>query len=126
MVAHKVGALAVTNEAGEVVGIMSERDYTAKVGSLDKPQKNITVGEICTYGRANLITVTLDNPIDKCMRKMLNSNVRHLLIREKKTEKIVGLISVKDIVKCALAKHDRVVEKLTEMVVISEAMQKDV
>ncbi len=70
-----------------------------------------------------MISVTLDNPIDNCMRKMLRSNVRHLLIREKETGKIVGMISVKDIVKCALEKHDAVVQKLTGMVVLSENMK---
>ena len=60
------------------------------------------------------------------MRKMLERNIRHLLIREKETGKMVGMISVKDIVKCTLAKHDAVVNKLTEMVVISNIINKDV
>lgn len=71
------------------------------------------------------ISVTLDNPIDNCMRKMLDCNVRHLLIREKATGVMVGMISVKDIVKCALAKQDAMIGRLTEMVVTSEAMRKD-
>jgi predicted transcriptional regulator len=57
------------------------------------------------------------------MRKMLNSNSRHLLIREKDTGKMVGLISIKDIVKCSLEKHDAIVSALTEMVVMKETMK---
>ena len=83
MVAGKIGALAVSNAEGEVVGIISERDYLGKVSFMDKNPSDVKVAEICTYGAANLISVTLDNPIDKCMRKMLDRNVRHLLIREK-------------------------------------------
>jgi signal-transduction protein with cAMP-binding, CBS, and nucleotidyltransferase domain len=60
------------------------------------------------------------------MRKMLDRNVRHLLIREKETGKMVGMISVKDIVKCTLQKHDAVVNKLTEMVVVSNIINKHV
>lgn len=125
MSAHNIGALAVSNDAGDVVGVVSERDFLNKVGVLEKSSKNISVGSVCTYGKANLVSVTLDNPIDKCMKKMVNSNVRHLLIREKDTGKMVGMISVKDIVKCAIAKHEAVVEKLTGLVVNSESMRWD-
>lgn len=77
-------------------------------------------------GRTNLVSVTLDNPIDACMRKMINSNVRHLLVREKESSKFVGMISVKDIVKCAIVKHDAVVQQLTGFIVNSEQMKRDI
>ena len=128
MVAYKIGALAVTkgdSEDNEVIGIISERDYLCKVGHMGRTSKTTFIREIATMGRSNLISVTLDNPIDKCMRKLLASNVRHLLIREKNTGKYVGMISIKDVVKCAVEKHDAVVNKLTGMVVISEAMKND-
>jgi signal-transduction protein with cAMP-binding, CBS, and nucleotidyltransferase domain len=126
MVANKIGALAVTNDQGNVIGVISERDYLCKIGFLGKTSKSTKVSEICTHGEANLVSVTLDNPIDACMAKMLNRNVRHLLIREKGSGNMVGMISVKDIVKCAIAKQDAVVDRLTEMVVMSEVMRKDV
>ena len=96
-----------------------------KIAYLGKTSKTTKISEICTNGQANLVSVSLDNPIDACMRKMINCNVRHLLVREKGTGAMVGMISVKDIVKCALDKHEAVVNKLTEMVVISEAMRND-
>lgn len=129
MTANKIGAMAVCegdNENGEIVGVISERDYMSKIGVLGKTSKGTKVHEVCTRGRANLVSVTLDNPIDACMRKLLRSNVRHLLVREKDTGKFVGMISIKDIVKCAVAKHDAIVNKLTGMVVLSEAMKKDI
>ena len=92
---------------------------------MGRTSKTTFIREIATMGKANLISVTLDNPIDKCMRKLLASNVRHLLIREKSTGSYVGMISIKDVVKCTLEKHDAVVNKLTGMVVFSEAMKKD-
>jgi predicted transcriptional regulator len=121
MVAGKIGALAVSNAEGEVVGIISERDYLGKVSFMDKNPSDVKVAEICTYGAANLISVTLDNPIDKCMRKMLDRNVRHLLIREKESGRMVGMISVKDIVKCALAKQDAIIGRLSSMVVTADS-----
>jgi len=47
-------------------------------------------------------------------------------VREKDTGKFVGMISVKDIVKCAIAKHDAVVQQLTGFIVNSEQMRRDV
>ena len=93
MVANTIGALAVSNAKGEVVGIVSERDYLNKVSFMNKEAKNTKVSEVCTYGAVNLISVTLDNPIDKCMRKMLDRNVRHLLIREKETGQLSPSLS---------------------------------
>ena len=85
MVGNKIGALAVSNAQGDVVGIISERDYIGKVLFTDKNAEGTKVSEVCTYGAVNLVSVTLDNPIDRCMRKMLDRNVRHLLVREKET-----------------------------------------
>jgi CBS domain-containing protein len=73
MSANSIGALAVTSNNGDVVGVVSERDYLNKVGCLVKDPANITVGEVATMGKSNLVSVTLDNPIDKCMRKMIDS-----------------------------------------------------
>ena len=70
---------------GDVVGIISERDYLGKVSFMNKKAEDTKISEVCTYGAVNLVSVTLDNPIDQCMRKMLDRNVRHLLIREKET-----------------------------------------
>ena len=123
MVSHKIGALAVAKgngDDGEVIGIISERDYLNKVSFLKKNTAEIKVGEVCTYGKDNLISVTLDNPIDKCMEKLLARDCRHLLVRVKETSKIVGLISIKDVVKCALAKHNAVINRMTEFVVMAE------
>lgn len=126
MSANNIGALGVTKAGGgEVIGIISERDYLNKIGVLGRTSKDTKVSQICTHGRSNLISVTMDNPIDKCMKKMVNSNVRHLFVREKESGKFVGLISVKDIVKCAIAKHDAVVEKLYSHVQSSLSMKLD-
>jgi signal-transduction protein with cAMP-binding, CBS, and nucleotidyltransferase domain len=124
MVAHDIGALAVFDDKAEVCGVISERDII-KIAHLDKSSRETKISEICTYGKANLVSVTLDNPIDNCMRKMLDNNVRHLLVRERDTGSMVGMISVKDIVKCATAKQDAMIGKLTEMVVTNTAMLKD-
>lgn len=123
MVVNKIGCLAVTageSDTGPIIGVISERDYIGKVALLNKDPKTTLVSSVCTHGEANLVSVTLDNPVDACMKKMLDRDIRHLLIREKLTGKFVGLLSIKDLVKCVVAKHDAVVNRLENIVLTSE------
>jgi len=60
--------------------------------------------------------------------QLIASNVRHLFVRENgakhhETNKFVGMISVKDVVKCSIDKHNAVVNRLTGYVVNSEQMR---
>ena len=83
---------------------------------MGKDPKTTTVGEICVSGVENLVTVTRGNPIDRCMEKMLARGTRHLLVRRKEDDVIVGMISVKDIVKCAHMKHKAQLNRLEDIV----------
>jgi signal-transduction protein with cAMP-binding, CBS, and nucleotidyltransferase domain len=121
MVAHDIGALAVTSDTdGTVLGVVSERDYLNKVAFLDKSPGDTKVAEVATMGVANLVSVTRGNPIDKCMEKMLAREIRHLMVREKETSEIVGMISIKDIVKCAHLKHKAQLDRLEDIIVNQE------
>jgi hypothetical protein len=79
---------------------------------------------------SNVSSSMLINYSNYCLIILLllsnNSKVRHLLVREKATGHMVGLISVKDIVKCTISKHDAVVNRLTGFVVNSESMRRDI
>mmetsp|Transcript_21526 Transcript_21526/g.42962 ORF Transcript_21526/g.42962 Transcript_21526/m.42962 type:complete len:208 (-) Transcript_21526:84-707(-) len=128
MVANKIGALAVTDGEDKVVGIVSERDYLSKVAFLGKTSDTTTVKEICTHGISNLVTVTAGNPIDRCMEKMLGRDVRHLLIRDKKyggpDTNIIGIISIKDIVKCSHEKTKAQMNRLEDLVLVHDITSK--
>ena len=115
MSAHRVGALAVTssNDSDKIIGIVSERDYLSKVALLGKQSRTTMVSEICTQGDSNLICVRATDSVDECMRKVLASDVRHLLVRDSQ-DKIVSLFSIKDLCKCVVAKHNEVVQRLTD------------
>jgi CBS domain-containing protein len=111
MAAHRIGALAVTSaDTKKVIGIVSERDYLSKVALLGRSSKTTLVAEIATMG-ANLVTVTDDEPVDDCMKKLLARDCRHLLVKDSKGD-ITGLFSIKDLCKCVVAKHTEVVERL--------------
>tara|TARA_B100000475_G_scaffold140320_1_gene103197 strand:- start:130 stop:561 length:432 start_codon:yes stop_codon:yes gene_type:complete len=90
----RIGVAVIINESKNVIGIISERDiirglskYGEKV--LDMPSKALMT--------KNVITSGLDSDIDELMREMTNSRIRHMPIVE--DEKLVGLISIGDVVK---------------------------
>lgn len=77
MAANRIGALAVTSAAdpSRIIGVVSERDYLTKVALLGKASKTTPIIQICTHGDANLVTVSEDETVDECMRKVLK--VKH-------------------------------------------------
>ena len=93
MDAKNVGALLVTR-AGEPVGIISERDYTRKVFLRGKHSRETRVSEIMS---SNLTVTGPEEPVEKCLRMMTERHIRHLPVLE--NEKLVGLISIGDLVK---------------------------
>lgn len=93
MAEKDVGALVVV-ESGEVVGIMSERDYARKVilkgkSSMDTPVKNIMTTRV--------FYVAPEQTIEDCMALMTDKRVRHLPVIA--DGQLVGLVSIGDVIK---------------------------
>lgn len=78
MAANRIGALAVVSASDhtKIIGVVSERDYLTKVALLGKASKTTPVIQICTHGDANLVTVSEDETVDECMRKVLRHFIR--------------------------------------------------
>lgn len=93
MAEKDIGALVVV-ESGEVVGIISERDYARKVilkgkSSMDTPVKNIMTTRV--------FYVAPEQTIEECMALMTDKRVRHLPVIV--DGKLVGLVSIGDVIK---------------------------
>ncbi|MEY2480259.1 MAG: hypothetical protein QOI04_1186 [Verrucomicrobiota bacterium] len=94
MMADKnVGALLVM-KGQKLHGIVSERDYTRKVMLRGKKSRDTKVSEIMT---GDLTVVPPNEPVEKCLRFMTDKRVRHLPVVD--GEKVVGVISIGDLVK---------------------------
>ena len=110
MADKNVGALPVV-ENGQLVGMLSERDYTRKVALKGKSSKDTPVREIMTQGA---VTVTEADTIRECMRVMTDSHIRHLPVMEGK--KIVGLVSLGDLVKWTISAQQAAIEALQQYI----------
>jgi len=92
MVDHNVGSLLVT-DGGEVVGIVTERDYLRRV-TLQGRTEEAPVSEIMS---SPLVVATRETTIDECMALMTDRRIRHVPVVQDGT--VVGLVSIGDLVK---------------------------
>ncbi len=93
----------VVLEQERLIGIVSERDCALKVLFRNQKASETTVGDIMTR---DVFTVTGEETIDDCMRKMTSKNIRHLPVCI--DGKVVGMVSVGDVVKeviCQQTEH---------------------
>jgi CBS domain-containing protein len=94
MMAEKnVGALLVMQDE-KIVGIASERDFVRKVDLQNRSSRGTIMSEIMT---TNVISIQASEPLEECMEKMIERNIRHLPVYD--GEQLLGLISVRDVLK---------------------------
>jgi CBS domain-containing protein len=111
MMAKKgVGALLVMEEEN-VVGIISERDYARKVILEGKSSKETPVSDIMT---SKLIVVTPNENVENCMAIMTNKRIRHLPVMD--GDRLIGLISIGDVVKSIISEQGFLIDHLTSYI----------
>jgi len=106
MADKNVGALPVM-EAKQLVGMISERDYTRKVVLRGKRSKEIKVAEIMS---TEVTTTRPQESVEECLRLMTEKHFRHLPVME--GNKVVGIISIGDLVKWVIASQSAAIAHL--------------
>jgi CBS domain-containing protein len=106
MSAREVGALVVL-EDDRICGLVSERDYARKVILLGRSSRETQIADIMTR---NVQTVGLDQKVSECMVLMTEGRFRHLPTVEE--DRLVGIISIGDVVKAIMEEQQLTIEQL--------------
>jgi CBS domain-containing protein len=111
MAEKNVGALVVRQQAGDVVGLISERDYARKIVLKGKFSKDVEIHEIMS---AQVVRVGPEEDIERCMELMTHKRVRHLPVFE--NDRLIGIISIGDIVKAIIEHKEEIIEQLEDYI----------
>ena len=106
MAEKNVGALLVM-EGEQIVGVVTERDYARKVVLMARSSKDTPLRDVMTSA---VIYVQPSQTSEECMALMTESRVRHLPVID--SGKLVGLISIGDIVKGIISEQNFIIEQL--------------
>jgi signal-transduction protein with cAMP-binding, CBS, and nucleotidyltransferase domain len=101
-----IGALVVVDH-GEVVSVISERDYSRKVVLQGRTSRDTRVRDIVSKPA---VTVCSRDGIDKCMQLMTHSRIRHLPVVD--DGRLVGLVSIGDLVRWVISTQRLTIEQL--------------
>jgi CBS domain-containing protein len=110
MADHDIGSLVVM-DGERLAGIFSERDYARQIVLLGKSSRETHVREIMTH---KVLCVRPEQTIDECMALMTQKRVRHLPVLDHK--KVVGLISIGDVVKEVISEQQAMIEQLEQYI----------
>ena len=100
MAQKEVGALLVL-DAGKLIGIISERDYTRKVILKGKSSREIKIRTIMT---SPVICAVTEQDVKECMALMTSKKIRHLPVLE--NNQLTGMVSLGDLVQSIIAEQN--------------------
>jgi CBS domain-containing protein len=110
MVEANVGSLLVT-DGGDVIGIVTERDYLRRVALEGRTERDTPVREIISRP---LIVATPQTTVDECMALMTERRIRHVPVLE--DGDLVGIVSIGDLVKFQSSQQSFEIKYLTDYI----------
>jgi len=109
----RAGALLVTNDKEELMGIISERDILYKCYDSGKSLKESVVKNLMTSAQ-KLIVGKMDDSATYLMHAMIDKGIRHIPILE--DDEIVSIISIEDVLKAVLESSESEAKLLREYI----------
>lgn len=110
MAEKNVGALVVV-EGERPVGVISERDYARNMILKGRTSRDTAIREIM---RPLAVTVRPEQGLEECMELMTDKRVRHLPVMQ--GDKLIGMISIGDIVKGIISTKEFMIEQLEKYI----------
>ncbi len=110
MADKEVGALVVT-EGDTLVGVFTERDYARKIALQGRSSRDTKIKEIMT---SRVAYVRPQQSVAECMTLMTEKRIRHLPVMD--GEKLLGIISIGDLVKSIIEEQQHVIEQLEQYI----------
>ncbi len=110
MADKEVGALVVI-EGDTLVGVFTERDYARKIALEGRSSRDTKIKEIMT---SRVAYVRPEQSVAECMALMTEKRIRHLPVMD--GEKLLGIISIGDLVKSIIEEQQHVIEQLEQYI----------
>lgn len=109
--AQNIGAVVVTDRAGAVIGILSERDIVRQLGVHGPDALNHEVGDSMSSA---VITCTRSTTIAMLAERMTEFRIRHIPVLE--DGMLVGIVSIGDVVKLKIEETEQEVDAMREYI----------
>lgn len=110
MASKNIGAVLIMSD-DQLIGIFSERDYARKGIIQNRKAKSTPVSEVMTGG---VYTIHTQQGIEDCMKLMSEKHIRHLPVME--NDKVVGLLSISDIVTAIIGEQKNRIQSLEQYI----------
>ena len=111
MVEKGVGALLVMTKSGKLAGILSERDCFNKIILAEQSPRKVMAKDIMTR---KVLVVPPDCTIEECMARMSEKHIRHIPVV--KGEHVLGVLSMRDVVKFLVDEQDLMIKNLEKYI----------
>ena len=108
---RNVGSIVVLDEYGRLAGIFTERDYLRRIVLQNRTSRTTRVHEVMSK---EVITVDPNCLVEKCMDLMTEERIRHIPVVDQ--ERLIGIVSIGDLVKHLCMERSHEIKNLTDYI----------